>query len=119
VFRTEHTDAWISSLVLDGGTTVPFSDGDDIEKGQIACVAIDLFDRSEFLRILKRDGKRATGRRPIAVLLDEAQVIVNSPATLLTHQLDVIKSVAADTGVPHILFGTYGLLERTISRSSA
>ena len=50
-------------------------------------------------------------RRPIAVLLDEAQVIVNSSATRLTHQLDVIKSVAADTGVPHILFGTYGLLE--------
>jgi hypothetical protein len=50
-------------------------------------------------------------RRPIAVLLDEAQVIVNSPAARLTHQLDVIKSVAADTGVPHILFGTYGLLE--------
>jgi Cdc6-like AAA superfamily ATPase len=50
-------------------------------------------------------------RRPIAVLLDEAQVIVNSPAARLTHQLDVIKSVAADTGGPHILFGTYGLLE--------
>jgi Bacterial TniB protein len=50
-------------------------------------------------------------RRPIAVLLDEAQVIANSSGTRLTHQLDVIKSVAADTGVPHILFGTYGLLE--------
>lgn len=50
-------------------------------------------------------------RRPIAVLLDEAQVMVSSSATRLTHQLDVIKSVAADTGVPHVLFGTYGLLE--------
>jgi hypothetical protein len=50
-------------------------------------------------------------RRPIAVLLDEAQVIVSSSASRLTHQLDVIKSVAADTGVPHVLFGTYALLE--------
>jgi DNA transposition AAA+ family ATPase len=50
-------------------------------------------------------------RRPIAVLLDEAQVMVSSSATRLTHQLDVIKSVAADTGVPHVLFGTYALLE--------
>ncbi len=50
-------------------------------------------------------------RRPTAVLLDEAQVIVNSSSTRLTHQLDVIKSVAADSGVPHILFGTYRLLE--------
>ena len=50
-------------------------------------------------------------RRPIAVFLDEAQAIVSSSATRLTHQLDVIKSVAADTGVPHVLFGTYSLLE--------
>lgn len=49
-------------------------------------------------------------RRPVAVLLDEAQVLTKAPAARLLDQLDVIKSIASNSRVPHILFGTYALL---------
>jgi len=50
-------------------------------------------------------------RRPIAVMLDEAQHLasVGSPRRL-SDQLDVIKSIANCTGTVHVLLGTYGLL---------
>ncbi len=49
-------------------------------------------------------------RRPVAVLLDEAQVLTKAPAARLLDQLDVIKSIASNSGIPHVLFGTYALL---------
>lgn len=49
-------------------------------------------------------------RRPVAVLLDEAQALTKAPATRLLDQLDVIKSIVSRTKVPHVLFGTYSLL---------
>lgn len=49
-------------------------------------------------------------RRPVAVLLDEAQVLTKAPAARLLDQLDVIKSIASNSRIPHILFGTYALL---------
>jgi len=49
-------------------------------------------------------------RRPVAVLLDEAQVLTKAPAARLLDQLDVIKSIASNSKIPHILFGTYALL---------
>jgi hypothetical protein len=50
-------------------------------------------------------------RRPIAVMLDEAQHLasVGSPRRL-SDQLDVIKSIANCTGTVHVLLGTYGLV---------
>lgn len=50
-------------------------------------------------------------RRPAAVLIDEAQHLakMNSGRRLL-DQLDVIKSIANCTNIPHILIGTYDLL---------
>jgi hypothetical protein len=50
-------------------------------------------------------------RRPRAVLIDEAQHLakMNSGRRLL-DQLDVIKSIANCTGIPHILVGSYDLL---------
>ena len=50
-------------------------------------------------------------RRPVAVMLDEAQHLasVGSPRRL-SDQLDVIKSIANCTGTVHVLLGTYGLL---------
>jgi energy-coupling factor transporter ATP-binding protein EcfA2 len=50
-------------------------------------------------------------RRPITVMLDEAQHLatVGSPRRL-SDQLDIIKSIANCTGIVHVLLGTYGLL---------
>jgi energy-coupling factor transporter ATP-binding protein EcfA2 len=50
-------------------------------------------------------------RRPIAVMLDEAQHLasVGSPRRL-SDQLDIVKSIANCTGTVHVLLGTYGLL---------
>jgi hypothetical protein len=50
-------------------------------------------------------------RRPAAVLIDEAQHLAKmSSGRRLLDQLDVIKSIANCTGIPHILVGTYDLL---------
>src|SRR5438128_5219350 len=50
-------------------------------------------------------------RRPLAVLIDEAQHLVKmSSGRKLLDQLDVIKSIANLTGTVHVLFGTYDLL---------
>ena len=50
-------------------------------------------------------------RRPVAVLIDEAQHLAKIPSgRRLADQLDVIKSIASHTGTVHVLFGTYDLL---------
>jgi hypothetical protein len=50
-------------------------------------------------------------RRPVAVLIDEAQHLAKmSSGRRLLDQLDVIKSIANCTRIPHILVGTYDLL---------
>jgi energy-coupling factor transporter ATP-binding protein EcfA2 len=50
-------------------------------------------------------------RRPVAVLIDEAQHLAKIPSgRRLAEQLDVIKSIASHTGTVHVLFGTYDLL---------
>jgi hypothetical protein len=50
-------------------------------------------------------------RRPLAVLIDEAQHLVKlTSGRKLLDQLDVIKSIANLTGTVHVLFGTYDLL---------
>jgi hypothetical protein len=50
-------------------------------------------------------------RRPAAVLIDEGQHLAKmSSGRRLLDQLDVIKSIANCTGIPHILIGTYDLL---------
>jgi energy-coupling factor transporter ATP-binding protein EcfA2 len=50
-------------------------------------------------------------RRPVAVLLDEAQHLARiSSGRRLSEQLDVIKSIANRTETVHVLFGTYELL---------
>jgi hypothetical protein len=49
-------------------------------------------------------------RRPVAALLDDAQYLAKAPGARLLDQLDVVKSIASHTKVPHVLFGTYDLL---------
>ena len=50
-------------------------------------------------------------RRPAAVFVDEAQHLSKtSSGRRLLDQLDVIKSLANRTGIPHVLLGTYDLL---------
>lgn len=50
-------------------------------------------------------------RRPLAVLIDEAQHLVKlTSGRKLLDQLDVVKSIANLTGTIHVLFGTYDLL---------
>ncbi len=50
-------------------------------------------------------------RRPIAVLIDEAQHLAKmSSGRRLSDQLDVIKSLANRTNTVHVLIGTYELL---------
>jgi hypothetical protein len=50
-------------------------------------------------------------RRPVAVLLDEAQHLARTGSgRRLSDQLDVIKSIANRTDTVHVLFGTYELL---------
>jgi len=50
-------------------------------------------------------------RRPLAVLIDEAQHLVKlTSGRKLLDQLDVVKSIANLTGTVHVLFGTYDLL---------
>lgn len=50
-------------------------------------------------------------RRPAAVMIDEAQHLAKiASGRRLLDQLDVIKSVANQTGTVHVLFGTYDLL---------
>lgn len=50
-------------------------------------------------------------RRPVAVMLDEAQHLAGvGSGRRLSDQLDVIKSIANCTGTVHVLLGTYGLL---------
>jgi AAA domain-containing protein len=53
-------------------------------------------------------------RRPIAVMIDEAQHFkkVGSGRRLL-DQMDSIKALAETTGIPHVLIGTYELLDLT------
>jgi hypothetical protein len=50
-------------------------------------------------------------RRPVAVLIDEAQHLTKvGSGRRLEDQLDVIKSIANHTLTPHVLIGTYDLL---------
>jgi hypothetical protein len=50
-------------------------------------------------------------RRPAAVLIDEAQHLSKmASGRRLLDQLDVIKSIANQTRIVHVLFGTYDLL---------
>jgi energy-coupling factor transporter ATP-binding protein EcfA2 len=50
-------------------------------------------------------------RRPVAVLIDEAQHLARvGSGRRLADQLDVIKSIANLTGTLHVLLGTYELL---------
>jgi hypothetical protein len=50
-------------------------------------------------------------RRPVAVLLDEAQHLTRmASGRRLSDQLDVLKSIANCTGTVHVLMGTYELL---------
>ena len=50
-------------------------------------------------------------RRPAAVLIDEAQHLARmASGRKLLDQLDVIKSIASQTGTVHVLCGTYELL---------
>ena len=50
-------------------------------------------------------------RRPVAVLIDEAQHLARvGSGRRLADQLDVIKSIANLTGTVHVLLGTYELL---------
>jgi DNA polymerase III delta prime subunit len=50
-------------------------------------------------------------RRPVAVMIDEAQHLAKmTSGRRLLDQLDVIKSIADITCIPHVLFGTYDLL---------
>src|SRR5271157_6014305 len=50
-------------------------------------------------------------RRPVAVMIDEAQHLAKmTSGRRLLDQLDVIKSIANITCIPHVLFGTYDLL---------
>lgn len=52
-----------------------------------------------------------TFRRPIAVLIDEAQHLAKmGSGRRLADQLDVVKSLANRTKTVHVLFGTYELL---------
>lgn len=50
-------------------------------------------------------------RRPVAVLIDEAQHLTKvGSGRRLEDQLDVIKSIANHTLTPHVMIGTYDLL---------
>jgi hypothetical protein len=49
-------------------------------------------------------------RRPVAVLLDDAQYLNKVPSARLLDQLDLVKSIASYVQIPHVLFGTYELL---------
>lgn len=50
-------------------------------------------------------------RRPVAVLIDEAQHLMKmSSGRRLVDQLDVIKSIANHAATPHVMIGTYDLL---------
>jgi energy-coupling factor transporter ATP-binding protein EcfA2 len=50
-------------------------------------------------------------RRPLAVMLDEAQHLAGvGPGRRLSDQLDIVKSIANCTKTVHVLLGTYGLL---------
>lgn len=50
-------------------------------------------------------------RRPVAVLIDEAQHLTKmSSGRRLVDQLDVIKSIANRAATPHVMIGTYDLL---------
>ncbi|WDQ32192.1 ATP-binding protein [Paenibacillus marchantiae] len=51
-------------------------------------------------------------RRPLACMVDEAQHIAKiSKGNKLMDQMDVVKSIANQTKVPHVLAGTYELLK--------
>lgn len=53
-------------------------------------------------------------RRPAAVLIDEAQHFGKmTSGRRLLDQMDTIKSLASMTGIPHVLLGTYQLLDLT------
>ena len=49
-------------------------------------------------------------RRPVAVLLDDAHYLSKVSGGDLLSQLDLVKSLASRSGIPHVLFGTYELL---------
>ena len=63
--------------------------------------------RQSFENLLKN-------RRPAAVLLDEAQHLGHVTGSRSLHdQHDILKSLAEETGVPFVLFGTYELVHFT------
>lgn len=49
-------------------------------------------------------------RRPAAVLLDDAHYMSKVSGGDLLSQLDLVKSLASRSEIPHVLFGTYELL---------
>lgn len=50
-------------------------------------------------------------RRPYAFMIDEAQHFSQmTSGRKLRNQMDIVKSLASNSGVPHVLFGTYELL---------
>ncbi|KRE73917.1 AAA family ATPase [Paenibacillus sp. Soil750] len=50
-------------------------------------------------------------RRPYAYMIDEAQHLAHiTSGRKLRNQMDVIKSLASNSRVPHVLYGTYELL---------
>lgn len=59
--------------------------------------------RASFVTTVKR-------RRPAAIFVDEAQHIGKISGVQLQNQLDCIKSLAEETGVPIVLIGTYELI---------
>ena len=60
-------------------------------------------------------------RRPAAVMIDEAQHLSKmASGRRLLDQLDVVKSIANQTRIVHVLFGTYDLLAfRNLNGNSA
>ena len=59
-------------------------------------------------------------RRPAAVMIDEAQHLSKmASGRRLLDQLDVVKSIANQTRIVHVLFGTYDLLSFRISTGNS
>ena len=59
--------------------------------------------RASFVTTAKR-------RRPVAIFVDEAQHIGKISGAQLQNQLDCIKSLAEEIGIPIVLIGTYELI---------
>ena len=58
-------------------------------------------------------------RKTLAFFIDEAQHITfNSSAKSSNNQMNMIKSLASTTSTPHVLFGTYEILDFRIHRDN-